>query len=420
MPTSPRVHASVAFLRGSEVCIWRAFVEYGSDPGSYARIASAGLGQQVNSNQLALPPVRLTGLSLGTTYHYRIVFDQGFCAAKEPTLYRSYSSPSNSFTTAVSPQAGGAYGIAIAADETKFIDVPGSSTSVGQNLWLYQGNGTPAQQWRLVDSRARDGYFKIVSNLEAAATGDPGLCLEIRGGSIAGAPIDQYTCDVNAPDQPNQLWQPVRQADGTYLLKSKGGLLLSSAGGTASATGLIAASATSAPDLAQKWSFIPLRAALTCSGEQATVVAGRGSRRLITPGPDVILGSPTADVIDGGGGDDLICGGGGDDRLLGGWGDDHMSGARGNDRLSGGVGSDRLSGGTGNDRLSDRLGSDPLEKGLGGNHVSGGPGNDRITSTGGWPDLIECKPGHDRATADLLDRLLRCERALRVGRKPRR
>ena len=77
--TTATIHASVAFLRGSEVCIWRAFVEYGSDPGSYARIASAGLGQQVNSNQLELPPVRLTGLSPGTTYHYRIVFDQGFC-----------------------------------------------------------------------------------------------------------------------------------------------------------------------------------------------------------------------------------------------------------------------------------------------------------------------------------------------------
>jgi hypothetical protein len=261
--TTATIHASVAIDDSARVCQSRAYVEYGSAPGSYDRQSSMlEVPLEKIRRALTLDPIRLTGLTPGTTYHYRVVWDEGDCWRHNnpPEYHRSYGSPNNTFTTAASPQPGQTYAIASFADGNAFIDVPFGRADVGLKLQLFEGNGSPAQQWTLVEGRARDGYFKIVRP-EA-----PRLCLEIFGsGPLANAPIDQWTCaapdNPNAPDQPNQLWQPVPQADGSFLLQSKaGGLLLSSAGGTANYTPLVARTPTAAPAATQKWSFIPLRA----------------------------------------------------------------------------------------------------------------------------------------------------------------
>jgi hypothetical protein len=252
--TTATINASVSLYRPPQVCESRAYVEYGSAPDvSYERQSSmVVVPHDIMRSQFALPPITLTGLTPGTTYHYRVVFDEGDCFRNVPpnqAFHRNYGAPNNTFTTADSPPTDRQiYGIASFADGRAFIDVPNGSPAVGLSLQLFQGNGSPAQQWGLDD--LPDGYFLIV--------GAPGRCLEIRGGAIADAPIDQDDC---GPAE-QQRWQPVQQPDGSFVLKSKGGggLLLSSAGGTANGTGLVARTATATPMATQKWSFIPLRA----------------------------------------------------------------------------------------------------------------------------------------------------------------
>jgi FG-GAP-like repeat/RTX calcium-binding nonapeptide repeat (4 copies) len=101
-----------------------------------------------------------------------------------------------------------------------------------------------------------------------------------------------------------------------------------------------------------------LNTTFTCGGRRATLVARPRSGPLRgTPGPDVIVGSRRADVIDGRGGPDRISACGGDDRIV---------------------------------------------------------------TAEGRRDRVDCGPGHDRVSADRIDRITRCERVRLVGRHYRR
>ena len=144
----------------------------------------------------------------------------------------------------------------------------------------------------------------------------------------------------------------------------------------------------------------PRLATPTCLGRRATIVARAGRRARGTAGPDVIVGTPGRDVIDGRGGSDLICSGKGADRVLGAHGDDRILAGHGNDRLRGGVGNDHLGGGAGRDNISGGPGSD---------RITGGSGQDRIYAVDTSRDRADCGSGLDRATADRIDRLNRCE-----------
>ena len=143
-----------------------------------------------------------------------------------------------------------------------------------------------------------------------------------------------------------------------------------------------------------------------CLGRRATIVARAGRRARGTAGPDVIVGTHGRDVIDGRGGNDLICSGKGADRVLGAHGIDRILAGQGNDRLRGGMGNDRLSGGAGRDNISGGPGRD---------RITGGSGQDRIDAVDTSRDRADCGAGSDRATADPIDRLSRCE--LRVRRR---
>jgi hypothetical protein len=269
--TTATIQAAVGFTNGDLVGPSHWHVEYGSAPGDYSQqsaVADVPTLGTIRREGATLPPITLTGLAPGTTYHYRVVFDENDNWSYT-TDHPSYGGPNNTFTSAVTPQSGGTYGIATTADATRFIDVPNANPAVGLNLQLYDGNGSAAQQWTLVDDGIQDGFFKIAGGLTT-----PRLCLEIKGGSIPNNPIDQYTCDPNQPNQPNQLWQPVALTDGTFLVKSKDGLLLTSAGANANGTGLTAVTPTEAPTARQKWSFIPLRA-----GRQGAAAAVIGATR---------------------------------------------------------------------------------------------------------------------------------------------
>jgi hemolysin type calcium-binding protein len=78
-----------------------------------------------------------------------------------------------------------------------------------------------------------------------------------------------------------------------------------------------------------------------------------------------------------------------------------LYGMAGNDRLKG----QEVVGGLDNDIISGTLAADRLD---------GGPGSDHIYSAGGGIDTVICGPGIDFVRADRSDRLIGCERIVRV------
>lgn len=133
---------------------------------------------------------------------------------------------------------------------------------------------------------------------------------------------------------------------------------------------------------------------------------------------DRLLGSAGNDSLLGELGDDCLDGQSGNDSLFGGAGADRLDGRDGNDRADGGDGNDRASGGKGKDRLAGAAGNDVLTAGPGAGRVSGGSGNDVINTVNRRRDRVDCGSGRrDRVKADRTDRLKRCERVKRVGRK---
>jgi Ca2+-binding RTX toxin-like protein len=118
-------------------------------------------------------------------------------------------------------------------------------------------------------------------------------------------------------------------------------------------------------------------AALTCRGQQATIVGTNGNDvRTGTPSRDVMLGLEGNDTLSGLGGNDVICGAKGNDTLKGGQGKDTLLGQKGSDTLKGGGGKDKLSGKKGNDRLKGAGGNDKLKGGGGSDTCIGGKAND--------------------------------------------
>jgi Ca2+-binding RTX toxin-like protein len=133
---------------------------------------------------------------------------------------------------------------------------------------------------------------------------------------------------------------------------------------------------------------------------------------------DIELGGGD-DEADGGAGDDELHGGPGNDHLDGNAGDDAVFGEPGHDDLTGGVGTDRikgaagrddLAGGAGADKVEGGAGSDEVEGGAGSDVIHGGLGDDKILAKDGQRDRVDCGPGWDRAVADKIDVLKRCEK----------
>jgi Ca2+-binding RTX toxin-like protein len=168
-------------------------------------------------------------------------------------------------------------------------------------------------------------------------------------------------------------------------------------------------------------------------------------------GADILNGGPGTDSVDyyewGGGvsvsldgaaddgspgegdnvGSDIeqIVGSPGNDTLTGGPGPDVINGEQGNDVISGGAGNDTLTGEAGDDRISGGPGSDTVVAdtsscGL----LAGCPaGNDVVDVADGELDSVNCGPGADRVTADVVDALAsdplgNCEQVTRVAPPP--
>lgn len=130
------------------------------------------------------------------------------------------------------------------------------------------------QQWRVVDTGAGGGYYQVRNAFS-------GLCLEVPGADNLqdGAAVDQYRCDPNYANQPNQLWRPAlvsgdtvsltitNRRSGLQLRELSGGAVVQSAQGSAWASVPVpAANSTSWVDLCKDASFVNCQ---RFTGEQA-------------------------------------------------------------------------------------------------------------------------------------------------------
>ncbi|PDQ34411.1 MAG: hypothetical protein B5766_11410 [Candidatus Lumbricidophila eiseniae] len=130
----------------------------------------------------------------------------------------------------------------------KYLDVAGASDINGGKVQIWTGNGTCAQKWSLVASGA---YYSLVSNCS-------GKALDVTSGVLTSGTKLQIW-ERNGTDA--QAWQltslapaPATVADGTYRLKTTGGMALDVASGQLT-NGAAAQIYTDNGTGAQAWQF---------------------------------------------------------------------------------------------------------------------------------------------------------------------
>jgi hypothetical protein len=104
-----------------------------------------------------------------------------------------------------------------------------------------------------------------------------------------------------------------------------------------------------------------------------------------------------------------VTAGTGDDVVTVSGSDSEIDGGAGNDTLTGLDGDQTIKGGFGNDTITDRGGADVLWGGL---------GNDLLSARDGTRDSLLCESGKDRAIADWLDYVWKCEKYKRGDTTP--
>jgi Ca2+-binding RTX toxin-like protein len=150
----------------------------------------------------------------------------------------------------------------------------------------------------------------------------------------------------------------------------------------------------------------------------------RADRLFGTGAGDFLIGGRGNDLLRGRAGDDCLRGELGRDRLEGSDGDDTLLGGPDADTLVGGAGTDRMNGGDGSDNLAGSRGADVLAGDSGPDRLAGdggvdvhraGQGNDFVSAADGHREIVDCGAGRDRARVDRNDRVIGCERVVRVG-----
>lgn len=118
--------------------------------------------------------------------------------------------------TGISTLDNGIYIIESALNTNKVLDVPGGNSSNGINLQIYDSNGTNAQKWQF--SYVGNGIYKIVSLKDLTKS------LDVAGGSVSkGSVLDLY--DYNGTYA--QEWLLKESGDGYYyIISNSGGLAL--------------------------------------------------------------------------------------------------------------------------------------------------------------------------------------------------
>ena len=405
-PTSAIVTGTIN-PRGRASNVW---FEYGTSTayGSKTATQSAGFG----TSDMTVSAT-ITGLKIGTTYHYRIAgqSDAGTVHGADAT-FRTSSSPSvvTGAATLVDATSGVMNGsVNPNGRNTSWWFEYGTSTSYGVRTELHaMGNGTVAvgvadtarrltpnttYHYRLVasssggTSRGADATFKTLG----PPTAQTGAVTRI---STTTATVSGK---VNTVGLAGMYWIEYGRTTSYGFRSSSGSLQATSSDAQVSVplSGL-------EPGRRYHFRLVVSTSAGSTAGNDASFgtaplprsPSGRIVRCTITgtTGPDVLRGTPGRDVICGLGGDDVIYGLGGNDVIYGGPGNDDVFAGAGNDVVYGGSGEDRLEGGAGNDFLDGGLGRDVL---------LGGPGRDRLVARDGFRDVVNGGPGRDRARVDM-------------------
>ncbi|MCZ0982181.1 RICIN domain-containing protein [Streptomyces diastatochromogenes] len=117
----------------------------------------------------------------------------------------------------VTPLAGPAVGSLVNVNSGMCLDVAGASTTEGAQVIQWTCGNQPNQQWQLVP--VATGTYQLMS-------ANSGMCLDVTGASTTeGAQVVQWTC---GGDKPNQQWRlsPVAGSDAHQLVSVNSGMCL--------------------------------------------------------------------------------------------------------------------------------------------------------------------------------------------------
>jgi hypothetical protein len=282
--------------------------EYGPTAAYGLQTPSQSLGATVDEQQVA---ATLTGLSPGTTYHYRLVTSNRFGRGEGADA---------TFTTHSPPPAGGGGAGGGGASGVADLSVSGTvsppAAGVGDSL-----------VWRLrVDDKSLALIFGVHVDVDVPQGLSLGLAQSDRGSGCAAIGDARIRCNLDflAPSAPqgNIVLATTITTAGEFLLRA-----------TAGFAGI---------DPTPADNTLTLRATTIGAPPAAPARAARGVVRTGTQRGDRLTGTPLADVLRGRGGNDKLDGRSGNDSLDGGPGRDTLIGGLGNDRLNGGAGDDVL------------------------------------------------------------------------------
>ena len=352
--------------------------EYGTTTGYGTKTSSSSAGSGSSSANVSRT---VTGLKVGTTYHFRLVAtsDAGMVAGVD-----------QAFTTQGAPvvTTGQATGVGTTAAtlggtvnpnarSTSWYVEYGPSTSYGSRTSARSaGSGMAALAVVAVVSNLTPGvtyHFRLVASNSLGTTRGADTTFATIGppsaatGFLTFTTLSLSSATVNGTVNPRGLeatwWFEYGRTRGYGLRTSEARALgATDAAVSALLTGL-------APGV--RWHY-----RLVARGPAGTTVGANASfatpPRPLDPGGRpvrcTIVGTQAAEVLRGTAGRDVICGLGGNDTILGGAGADVIYGGPGADILLGGIGNDNLRGGSGNDTLRAKDGRRDT--------VEGGRGND--------------------------------------------
>ncbi len=153
----------------------------------------------------------------------------------------------------------GIYTIATMLDRNYVLDIDGAGKADGDNLQLWENNGTEAQAFKV--SYEGNGYYQIVNV-------NSGKAIDVANGDTTnGTNVWQY--EINGTDA--QLWKIVSSGNGSYYIIGKGsGLYLDVENAVAdSGTNIQIFERNDGYD-AQKWCFVKHKTSTTTSKPEAS------------------------------------------------------------------------------------------------------------------------------------------------------
>lgn len=393
------------------------YFEYGTTSGYGSKTATAFVGASRSWLNVTAP---FSGLTPGTTYHYRLVAtsdagtsrgaDRAFATSTRATALTGSASAvsatsaavsgtvnpngrsttwwfeygtSTRYGTRTSERSAGSGTADVAAAATLTGLAPG--TTYHYRLAARSSSGT---------SYGQDGSFTTAS-APTATTGAP-TGLSMRFATVTGT--------VNPNGRPTSWYFEYGRTNGygTRTAPVSAGSAVGDVPVSTRLGGLL-------PGLRYHYRLVATSDAGTTVGADASFAtapvppSSHGAVRCTivgTQGADVLRGTGGRDVICGLGGNDRILAAGGNDLVYAGPGNDVVYGGTGRDTLYGGAGDDVLVGGASDDVLDGGSGRDSLLGGTGNDRLFGGPGPDALSARDGRRDLVDGGGGFDTTTVD--------------------